>query len=245
MSTFTAADEDNLHLYINSMRNYVLDPIRTAVEAASADRSELDEERDAFLNFIHRVRELEPEPVTTDHQMPISNIKNRSNKVTEIYQETVLAVDHYDVVYDETLRENAVAELGTDAAEVLVSNTGVTFTPVAKELVLSRAQQRLEKRRKIAEDIIAEQESVSTHKKTVRDLLEDLTGTRVPKSYQEQFESEISSIFYQRQNHLHKQNNKNGHELCRYLYGDQNWCYPVLTSIARLRETTVTREGSV
>lgn len=238
---FVAANSEDPRLFINSMREYVLNPIRTAVAVASTDRSEILAERDAFVKFTRRVRELDPKAPTPRQQIPISGTESQSDRVREIYKETVLAVDHYDIVYDESLCENAVAELGTNAAKVLVSDTGVKFTPVAKELLINKAQQGLEKRRNVAADIAAEQESLAANREVIRNLVEGLTGTVVPEWYQEEFDTEITAVLCQRQDHLHRRhNNADGHELCNYLYRDQCWSYPILTSIARLCETTLT-----
>jgi len=163
------------------MRDYVLGPIQTAVEIVAADMSELSTEQEAFLNFIRRVRKLEPEPASLSYQEPLSSSENRSDRTREIYEETVFAVDHYHEVYDELLIENVVAELGTEVAEVLAADTGVTLTPVAKKLLINRAQQCLEKRKSVIISIAAEQKSLKVHQEVIHELIVGLTGTAVPK----------------------------------------------------------------
>lgn len=232
-------------LFINSLRNHVLDPIRRAVDIAEADRSELVAEQDAFREFIRRVDKLEPEPAAASRQLAISDTGSRSDEARAIYEETVLAVDHYQTIYDESLGENAIAELGTDAAEVLSADTDVHLTPVVKNLLINRAQQRVEERTSVIASIATEQESLERHLEMMRGLVDGLTGTVVPKWYQERFEAEISRVLSRRQEYLHRhRDGRDRHELCMYLYKDRDWRYPVLTSVTRLCEATVANPHS-
>jgi len=177
--------------------------------------------------------------------MPVSDTESRSDEARAVYEETVLAVEHYQTIYDESLVENATAELGTDAAEVLSADTGLNLTPVAKSLVINRAQQRVEARKSVLASIAAEQESLERHRERMRGLVDGLTGTVVPKWYQEQFETEIATVLSRRQEYLHRQRDgRDPHELCMYLYKERDWRYPVLTSVTRLCEATVANPSS-
>ena len=238
MPKATAVDDPRLFIYL--MRNHVLDPIERSLDIVSTHRQEIRSEQHAFENFIRYVREVDVEYDDASQLTSGSKIRNESNTLREAYEKTILAVDHYETVYGESVVENAVTELGSDAAAILAQDKNVPLTPIAKRLLIERAQMRVEERRTGAVHIAAEKESLEENYRDIRRLVTELNSTIVPGWDTSRFNERKADILRQRQAHLNGQHGeKTGHEGCEYLYRNQDWRYPVLTSVARLCEVTV------
>ena len=71
------------------------------------------------------------------------------DEVESRYRETVMAVDHYDDVYDDSFEASINAEFGTD---VLIS-TASSISPVIKQRLLDAAQRSIDTRRLFLETL--------------------------------------------------------------------------------------------
>lgn len=232
------ANPENPRLFVESMWKHVLQPVRTAIGIAKGERTELTAEQTAFRAFIGEVQRIKPVPAVSERGIQVAT-QQRATAVRSAYRETVLDVDHYETVYGEPLLENVAAELGSEAAAVLRPDNGVVVTPQAKQVLLTAAEQCLERRETIGTNVEAEQESLESARSQLQCLLESLDGTVVPTWYDRQFESELEALIDSRQRHLHRPTaSADNYELCAYLYADEPWQFPVLTAIARLRDVT-------
>lgn len=109
------------------------------------ERAEVAAERDAFAAFAERVEACPtPSPSSVASGSVPRAVTTRSDdapdhaaRLRRAYRETVMAVDHYDVVYDEPLVVNAAAELGPDAATVL--DGGVPISSACKRTLHAAA----------------------------------------------------------------------------------------------------------
>lgn len=102
--------------YLCSLRQHVREPISNAVERAQREHREVARERDAFESFADRVEGLSTAPADVQPFSSVTALPDRSATETtalrRAYQETVMAVPHYETVYDESLTENVRAEFG-------------------------------------------------------------------------------------------------------------------------------------
>ena len=232
-------DPENPQLFIRSMWRHVLDPVRTAITITTAEQTELSAEQTAFENFIRRIRQIEPVPLTVKQRGNAEEMQRQATTARAAYRETMLAVDHYEREYGEPLLTNAAAELGADAAVVLDSDSNVLFTPPVKQLLVTSATQCFEDRKSVRGNIDAELESLESARQELYAVVKNLDGTSVPPWHHEQFDATLEDILQRRQQHLHTRSGcSDSHNLCAYLYEAQPWRYPVLTSLARLNNVT-------
>jgi len=225
-------------MYIDSLEAYVLSPIRTAIELDTEEQEELLAEVTAFRQFRERLEEINPITNTTSSR--ISSGKCRAATVRSAYYDTVLAVDHYESVYNEELVPNVTAEIGAEAAAVLDPNSSLDLTRPAKQLISVNTQASIETRLRTVEALRAEQESVSQSRSTINGLIRDLEANGRYSNYQSECEADMNKLAKQRQQHLSgRSRGYQLHKLCGYLYQEQPWQYPVLTSIARFGEVVI------
>ncbi|MBV0925391.1 hypothetical protein KTS45_14385 [Halomicroarcula limicola] len=240
------SDPDDSLLFVDSLREYVLEPLIAAESMAAREHTELTAERDAFAALRERVEAVEPVQTVTTQSPSWSMSSSGSTACAEVrtaYRETVMTVDHYDEVYDEPLLQNVTAELSPDIGGALDPESGVQFSPQVKRLVLASVEDCVERRTALCEVVERELDALADQKRALIDLLDELDGCTIPEWYGESFDAELTAVMSARQRHLqHGLQQFEGTEFCSYLYGDEGWTHPVLTAVARLREAVVTDE---
>ncbi|WP_442908250.1 DUF7260 family protein [Halobacterium sp. KA-6] len=85
-----------------------------------------------------------------------------------------------------------------------------------------------------------EDKSVKQAQADLSQILSTLDTTVIPSWCRDTLTEQLNTIGEQRQQTLQRRTHvtyPDEFPLCKYLYGDQSWNYPVLTAIARLRET--------
>lgn len=95
-------------------------------------------------------------------------------------------------------------------------------------------------RKKFIETLDEEATSIETAKTTLTDVLAALDTTAVPEWHCEPFNERITDIAQRRQNELREKSalpQLDEYSLYEYLYRGEQWTFPVLTAIARLRES--------
>lgn len=241
MSTLSA--EESTRWFLDKWRGYVLEPVETAVSLLDRELSELTAERDALEAFLTRLRTVEPRKPTAT---PVGHHGNppADDPVAELrdaYTDTVLAVDHFDSVYGETLVENVTMEFGPDYGAIFHPDSDVQFIPPVKEALEAVTRKAIEERVSLGRAVESERDSVSTHRDRLEDAVDTLDSTVVPEWYRETFTDEVDAMLRDRQAMLHSKSQQfDPHEFCTYLYGDEPWRYPVLTGLARLLESVDT-----
>lgn len=229
------------HGYLSIIRRYVLDPVISAIEITSQERTEVKWEQDAFDAFKTRVEQI---PTATPDQTvlsgPVVEAGSRSQQAETIrtaYEETVLDIPHYDDVYDESLRENVVAEYGRDLVELFRSSSSVSFTAYHKDALIIATKRRVREREEYLQTLRTEAESLTELRSEVTEILDNFDTNVIPSWERQQFHTQIESIISARQSQLDTQPRLahiDGHNLCEYLYSEESWTYPVLTAVGRL-----------
>lgn len=169
-----------------------------------------------------------------------SSVQSAAAALQEGYEETVMAVHHYDHVYGESIEDNASAEFGPDLASLLSSETPTTFTQSHKKLLVAAAKQRARDRDEFCDRLDAELHSLGSRRNDITTILNNLDTSIVPVWYREQFENEIRQLLRTRQSALGSQSSVpylDEHSLCAYLYAEESWTYPILTATARLLDS--------
>ena len=226
---------------VSVLRGHVLDPLADAQAVVQREATEIDSEREAFDQLAQRVTNIEtvpdkqPEPQA--HTLTLESQLQAVDQLREAYRETVMDVPHYDDVYGESLETNVAAELPPDVA-VMFQDPADRITPDQKTRIRAAATNARASRETLAVNLAAEKESLATAHDELEAVITQLDGPHVPGGYTGQFEDTLTKTIQTRQEVLDDRRHgtrADGHDLCDYLYANQDWTYPVLTAVARLR----------
>lgn len=241
MSTTPA--QDGTQWFLHTWRDYILEPVETALTVLDTEQTELSAEREgleAFLQRLHAVDPVEQSPT------PVGACGGQSTAdpvaaLRDAYADTVLAVDHYESVYDESLVENVSIEFGPDYAALFHPKTNVCFSPPLKQSLVAATEQAVDERDSLDRAVRLERESVRTYRDRLEAILDTLDSTVVPEWYRKTFATDVEALLRERQEQLHSSVHRfETHDFCAYMYENQLWTYPVLTSLARLQESVDT-----
>nr|WP_248517943.1 hypothetical protein [Salinarchaeum laminariae] len=111
-----------------------IDAVRRAPAEVNAERDRLLEEYEAFTEFADRVEDLSistrsdggrsREAFLLASKQPAGQLQS----VRDAYRDTVMAVDHFDTDYDESLEAHLTAELSPEIASSVIDGTHLTAT---------------------------------------------------------------------------------------------------------------------
>lgn len=235
--------------YLCTLRQHVLEPISAAEAIAEQERNEVALERDAFEQFAERVTDISPVSPQTPSLLAGTVLTEPSTDGTEVlrraYTETVMDVSHYDEVYGEPAVENTVAEFGPEIASLFQPTSGLSFTEPHKRVLITATEQRATERDEFCDALDSELESLRSMRRDLTTVLDELDTSVIPSWYHEQFEDRVTDILHARQSKLRTRSPMSyldGHNLCTYLYCDDDWTYPVLTAVARLLDSITVRD---
>jgi len=227
----------------NRRRDHVLEPIASARRAVQREYEEVEAECRAFEDCHERVTGLETVSATdARNHAALSRphrLTPRSPGVEDVrraFRETVLSVDHYDRVYDESLVEHVRAELSVDLATSLRPESNPLFTDLYKQRLLDSLERAVQARERFCSQLETELASLRTHGDTLDSLLaaSEASGGRV--RCESDTGERLDEIGRARQETLQGYtplSRTDGHSLCLYLYQDHDWTYPVLSAVAR------------
>jgi hypothetical protein len=209
------------------------------------ERSEIAAERDAFAALADRVADcpVRSAPTAAGHDVgpPVGVAASAApsgdahERLRRAYRETVMSVDHYDAVYDESLFENAASELGTDLATALRER--VPFSPAFKATLHDAVTDARAEREWFLELLRTEAESLADAHATLDGVVDDIPRDGEASSASlADLRRRCERVGCERQATLRSQFRAApaGDDLYDYLYGDQSWTHPVLTVVATL-----------
>lgn len=247
------------------MNRHVLAPIRTALDRVADERSEVDAEREAFAAFAARVEACptRSEPRVTGAPDSAASVRTAgfgaagdadarpTARLRQAYRETVMAVDHYDAVYDEPLAVNVAAEFGADVATALRSD--LPFTPAFERTLHDATTAARTEREQFGEMLQRERRSLAdAHDAldgvvTVMRRCSDDHPDGPARPSLADLERRCERVADERQRAVQRQLHfsRDGDALYDYLYDDRSWTYPVLSAIATLGEDlSAMRDGA-
>lgn len=229
--------------------------LHDAVGALEAERERTGRERDAFAAFVDRVAEVDAEnPRLTDGgPMAVRGTgAGRLPAVVDAYRETVMAVEHYDDEYDDTLLEHMAAEFGNDVA--LAVQNGAILSPQLKRTLRASGLQAKQRRERLLAALDAESESLTASTRALSTMDDSLASVDpdpdrsrddlVADWHAVQATSEDArSLLADRQSDIHEQRHVVGQAggpttLYEYVYGGLPSSYPVLSVGTRAVERT-------
>lgn len=229
------------------MHTHTLAPLDTAMDVVRDERSEVAAERDAFAALADRIADCPARspPMAPDHDagatvkgVGVSSVGSAvdvdpSERLRRAYRETVMRVDHYDAVYDESLFENAATELGADLATAL--RGGVPFSPAFKSKLHDAVTDARAERERFLERLRTEMESLTAARETLGDVVDTVPRDgSTPSPRIDELRRRCDDVARERQEILRAQFRSAPDGLYEYLYRDQSWTYPVLNVVATL-----------
>ncbi|GAA0477765.1 hypothetical protein MUK72_14665 (plasmid) [Halococcus dombrowskii] len=247
---------------------------RSATEVVESDRVWTTDERDAFATFTDRIADLDVaavDPTTDEFQQPStqllaqspynSNAATSLEEVHDIYRETVMAVDHYADVYDDTLEESLAQEFGPEVATTVLASD--QLTPQLRDRLVACSQQARESRHSLLQGLNSEYSALATADEKLTRLgaaLDGIVGTRSFENWtarelvdaDERLRSrrhECEQLLTDRQATLSEQRvpstHRIDHEFSEYLYGSLSVTYPVVSDTTSLIDTLRTAHENV
>lgn len=223
-----------------------LSRLHDAVDALDAERERTQRERDAFDAFLDAVAAIDSEtPRLTDGgSMTVNGARDgRLASVLDAYRDTVMAVEHYDDEYDDSLAEHMAAEFGDDVA--LAVQNGAILSPQLKRTLRASALQARQRRERLLAALDAEAESLSECQRTLSDVEDSLSDVDADadraradlvadwQTVQATRDTTVS-LLESRQHDIHEQRHVVGQAggpttLYEYVYGALPSSYPVLS----------------
>lgn len=140
--------------------------LRRALSVVDAERTRLREEARALDSFASRVADLDPTQRHLTDGGPDAGTLVESGTTSQLravkaaYEETMMAVSHYDEEYGEPLGRNMAVEFGDDVAAAVVQNA--PLTPQLQETILQRSRRGRDRRLTLADHLADESDHLST-----------------------------------------------------------------------------------
>ncbi|MFC7078651.1 DUF7260 family protein [Haloarcula halophila] len=236
---------DGPRQYLRVFRHHVREPISDAQGRVAREREEIAAERSAFEAFRTAVADLRPVTVSpSKRQRSVVGLDSQPDQVErlcETFESTVMSVPHYEAVYDESLSQHMLAELGDPAAAVVDSPTN-TITPQQRSALLTAIDRTIDDRTAYADVLAEEATALATADSAIKEIVEGLDDVLIQDWYKAEFETRLDEIIRDRQSVVHGRISPSpidGRSLCVHLYADQPWTFPVLTAVARLQDAVV------
>lgn len=227
------------------LHRHVLAPMVRAADVVASEREEVQAEIDAFQSFVDRVSELEPaRPASgapASRSLSHADRVDTSSQLRTAFEETVLSIEHFDRVYDESLTEHVAAELSPQLTPVFESSK-VAFTEVYRQALLEAVREAVDSREQLMSALESEARSLETAQDRLQDVLDSPGTSGCPTTPAGDERERLDEIARERQDELRARPRLvrlDGHDFCEYVYESERWTYPVLTAVARLRETVV------
>jgi hypothetical protein len=228
-------------------REHVLSPLETAHTRAEREYGEVEAERRAYAQFKERVSAIETGPASPAQSMTaVRSVetpgRHSVERLRSTFRETVMSVDHYDEFYGESLDEHAAAELSPEIATLFQPEQTTTLTEPTKTVLIGAVDRAVSQRDVVLDTLEGEQNSLENSQTALADLLDAYGEPRVVDRYRAEVEEQLDALAKARQETLKNRTSTaraDGHDLCQYLYQDSEWTYPVLTALARFRQSLV------
>jgi ElaB/YqjD/DUF883 family membrane-anchored ribosome-binding protein len=221
-------------------------PIEAALAHLDEEVTQLRAEQQAFEQCTERVAALTvapSQPATCPAMTPVTDgpPAATTRDVCAAYQDTVMALTHYDDVYGDSLAESLADEFGPDIATVLTEE--MTVTTLLQRQICTAATQAASKRGSFLETLATERSALET----AQDMLATLgqqAASRTdeaahPTPSLDTLETRCEQLATDRQHQLQTRSlspHRDGHDIADYLYQDTDWTYPVLAAVARLSD---------
>jgi hypothetical protein len=228
----------------------VTTPIEAALTHLDEEVTQLRAEQQAFEQFAERVAALTVAPSQPATPPTVTALTDdppaTTRAICAAYRETVMALDHYDDVYGDSLAKSLAHEFGPDIATTLTEEMPVTT--LIQQQVCTAATQAASERAAFLETLATERSALETAQNTLATLVQQTASrtdeaatpaaTASPPSL-DTLEMRCDELATDRQHQLQTRSlapHHDGHDIATYLYQDTDWTYPVLAAVARFSD---------
>lgn len=233
--------------------------LESAQETVRRECQQIERECLAFQRFRQRVHDFEtatPQigPLSVGmHQGFTCSQRSVRDRVEPWYRETVMAVDHYDDVYEDSFTTSFSAEFGTDVLHMI--SDASTFSSGIEGRLLNVAQQCIDSRQRFVDMLEDESATLSDAESNVRkiqhtiDKIDDEDGRCLSTAHvTSRFEAlqslndECEEWLQRRQDQIRgrrfdrSSGASGGTDLCSYLYESLNVNHPILATFVDVME---------
>jgi hypothetical protein len=235
--------------------------IGDAIHLAENERDILDDEQTAYRRFVGRLDEIGVTGSGSATAIGVSEMQTISEPVSvdkplqaarEAYRETVMATQHYETEYGESLREHVAAEFGSAVATQFVD--GCTLTPLLQQSLRDGAAEAIQQRAELLKSLRSERRSLRRFQDTVADVQDhlnevhmrlneepDATKRREIDTQLAALESECETVLARRQQHIDSRSRSllidDNTGFAEYLYDGLDSHFPILTATTECIET--------
>ncbi|WP_255196332.1 DUF7260 family protein [Halorarius litoreus] len=213
--------------------------------ASHEEHSRVQAETDALKAFVERVRSLAPDSPASRGAGPTTTISTGSSTGTQqiraAYEETLMAVDHYDEDYGEPLAQNMQSELGPDVTNAVVS--GSPLSPGLQQAVVAAAETCITQREAFSEELATEMDALANASAPLQSIERALTKVQSEPRIDgfdeladrwerlDRMEHACTEVVNDRRASLA---DRDAFDLAEYLYSSTGTPFPVLASAAAL-----------
>lgn len=225
--------------------------IEDAHDVIESELIVVDAEAEAFESFRGRLHRLEPAAtanVGTGGSLVASSSSSGLDpaSVRAAYRETVMAMDHYERDYGESLIENVDVEFGATVRQLLAG--GAPISPMQRGVIDTAVERALDERRQFKRALVAERKSLETVEVRLGDIERRLHQVReVPADDPErhstlrELASRCQALAAERQRSVHegpapKIAGIGEQTLTTFLYEDRDYQFPALVEITDVAE---------
>lgn len=229
-----------------------------ARDLCDRERQRTRAEFEAFDRFISRVQRVHPSSASVDTPVGGGTLLQQGSmraaggikELRNAYEETVMAVPHFEEEYDETIVEHMREELGDEIAEAVITES--TLSTPLHQSILDAATAARQRRAHFLEMLEEEASSLDQHEEEFRSIADAVEETTAPlcadQSFEalqerhevlEQHQDEIQHIVAQRQ--ADRNTGRTGAmrsgkslDLQAYLYQPMEPTYPVLAEATEM-----------
>jgi hypothetical protein len=233
--------------------------IRAAVAAIDDEYGRVEDEQTALSRFAQRLSRISTAQPMAAQANAVGNtvqFVERSGAgggmadVRRAYEETVMAVDHYEEDYNEPLPEHLASEFGENVAGTVVASSDLS--PQLKQALVSGCQEGRAQRDQYLEGLRREEtqlEQMAEQFERAAALTDEVDGQRLRRRPFEDLQDRLDRLDTQRaavattlddrQKHLQEGvrfgwERRDADSVYRYLYEDLDVTYPVLADGTRL-----------
>jgi hypothetical protein len=167
-------------------------------------------------------------------------------KVLNAYSETVMAVPHYSTEYDDSIYQSMAVEFGAPVVEYMNENNNPSDVILNK--IMRESRTALSRRERFIPLLHEEQDSLIQMESRINDVEERILELKnrtddyneICPSNLDTLQSRCDTIACDRQSLIHDRlisslSGVDEESLLKYLYGERDFRYPVLSEIVRCR----------
>lgn len=231
--------------------------VRDAVAALRSEYARVEDERTAFAAFSDRLETIPAAhpmaaQVNTVGTTMSANTGGEMAHVLCAYEETVMAVDHYEEDYGEPLAQHLAVEFGENVAGAVTTNDSVS--PQLKQALIANSQDSRAQRQQYLNSLERERRQLTRAGESfesLADVCADVDGDRLRRRPFDELQDRLGrlaaaqhrlrDVLQERQQQLHQGvkfgwERRDAESVYRYLYQELDVTYPVLADGTRLAE---------